>query len=109
HAPVAGVPLRWQGRWGALAGQAARGALIPGTTTRWGELRHSLLHEQVRHLDDLLLRRSRLGLLMPGFAADLLPALQPLCQETLGWSAEHFRQERDRYLALMTTTHGVPA
>lgn len=109
HAPVAGVPLRWQGRWGALAGQAARGALIPGTTTRWGELRHSLLHEQVRHLDDLLLRRSRLGLLMPGFAADLLPALQPLCQETLGWSAEHFRQERDRYLDRMTTTHGVPA
>lgn len=99
----------WRGRWGALASTVCQGGRVPGSDVHWGELRHSLQHEQVHHLDDLLLRRTRLGLLRPGFAADLLPALAPLCQALLGWSASRFAQERERYLCLMHDEHGIPA
>ena len=115
--PAGGAPLplgpaparRLRGRFGALAAEVAgQGiATLPGTQTLIGELRHSLQHEQVHHLDDLLLRRTRLGLLQPDFAAGLLPALRPHCQELLGWDAARFAQEAERYLTLMRAQHGV--
>ena len=37
------------------------------------------------HLDDLLLRRVRLGLQLPEGGAALLPELRAICQEELGW------------------------
>ncbi len=101
---------RLRGRFGALAAEVlAQGSqTLPGTQTLIGELRHSLQHEQVHHLDDLLLRRTRLGLLQPDFAAGLLPALRPHCQELLGWDAARFAQEAGRYGALLQAQHGVP-
>ena len=37
---------------------------IPGTRTLWAELPHAAVNEKIRHLDDLLLRRVRIGLLL---------------------------------------------
>jgi glycerol-3-phosphate dehydrogenase len=105
-AQVPGVPEALTGRWGPRAAEIDWSEPLAGTTTALGEIRHSLRHEQVRHLDDLLLRRTRLGLLVPGFAARLLPALQPLCQDLLGWSAAQFDAECERYLGLMTLQYG---
>lgn len=98
---------RLRGRFGALSAQvlAAGPQPLPGTDTWLGEIRHSLRHEQVRQLDDLLLRRTRLGLLQPRFGAELLPLLRLHCQELLGWSGERFMQESTRYLDLMQARH----
>src|SRR5262249_8173052 len=43
-------------------------------------------HQQVVHLDDLLLRRTRLGLVTAGGARTLLPQIRAECQSELGWS-----------------------
>lgn len=96
-------------RFGPVASLITATGTLDTTDYTLGELRHSLRHEQVRHLDDLLLRRTRLGLTVPGFASKLLPALQPHCQELLGWDAARFDQETERYLDLMRRQHGVLA
>ncbi len=103
------LPPAVDGVWGSLAAEVRVGELLPGTQTLSGEIRHSLQHEQVLHLDDLLLRRTRLGLLMPGFGEALLPLLQRPCQECLGWDGRRFAVECERYLALMRDEHGVVA
>lgn len=80
--------------------------------TRWSlaKLRFSTRHEQVVHLDDLMLRRSRLGLVTPGGGRALLSKIQPVCREELGWSDAQWLEEERRYLELWTRDHApVPA
>ncbi len=103
------LPPALDGVWGRLSAEVRVGELLPGTQTLSGEIRHSLQHEQVMHLDDLLLRRTRLGLLMPGFGAAFLPLLQRPCQEWLGWDGARYAFECERYLAVMRSEHGVVA
>jgi glycerol-3-phosphate dehydrogenase len=124
-APLADVPAlaalphgqraRLLGRHGAQAAalvrEAGPGALetVPGTDTPWAELHWALRHEQVRFLDDLLLRRTRLGLLLPDGAAALLPRLEPVAREALRWSAGEWRDHCERYARLIDQCYTVPA
>ena len=82
--------------------------VVPGTATPWAELHWALRHAQVRFLDDLLLRRTRLGLLLPGGAAALLPRLEPVAREALGWSGGEWRDHCDRYVRLIDQCYTVP-
>ncbi len=68
----------------------------------------SRLGEQVRHLDDLLLRRCRWGLSQPDGASAQLPAVLEAAQAQLGWTPERADAERQRYLALIVQQHRVP-
>ena len=67
------------GRYGsdaqALVDCAQEGEMepIPGTPILWAELRWGARAEGVIHLDDLLLRRVRLGLVAPKGAFEHLP------------------------------------
>ncbi|WP_416361391.1 glycerol-3-phosphate dehydrogenase/oxidase [Marinobacter sp.] len=81
---------------------------VDGTTTLWAELDWACRHEQVVHLDDLLLRRTRLGLVCPKGAEQLLPALRRRCQPLLGWSDMQWQQEVDRYLTLYRQSYNLP-
>jgi len=83
--------------------------LVPGTATPWAELHWALRHEQVRFLDDLLLRRTRLGLLLPEGGAALLPRLEPVAREALRWSAGEWRDQCERYARLIAECYTVPA
>lgn len=58
-----------------------------------GELRWIATHEAVVHLDDLLLRRLRIGLTARRGGVDLLDALRPVVQAALGWSDVRWREE----------------
>ncbi len=78
---------------------------IAGTPYCWGELRWALLHERVKHLDDLLLRRTRLGLLLPQGGEILLPRIAGLCQEMLGWDAARREAETTGYIQLWQQRH----
>lgn len=73
------------------------------------ELRWAAAHEWVCHLDDLLLRRTRLGNLLPEGGAALLLSLKPICQQALGWDDEKWDAEVSRYLALWRQSYSLPA
>ncbi len=64
----------------------------------WAELRWAARQEGVVHLEDLLLRRVRLGLLLPQGGRDLLPRIHDIVQPELGWSDERWQQEEAAYL-----------
>ena len=94
----------------ALVAEAATRDLdvVDGTATPWAELHWALRHEQVRHLDDLLLRRTRLGLLIPHGASSVLARLEPVAREALGWSAGEWRDECERYARIVAQCYTVP-
>jgi glycerol-3-phosphate dehydrogenase len=81
---------------------------IPGTHTLWAELRWAALAEGVAHLDDLLLRRTRLGLLLPQGGLRFESRIRALCQPELGWDDARWQRERQRYSALWQTSHALP-
>ncbi len=78
------------------------GELTPvgGTETLWAELRWSLRWEGVCHLEDLMLRRSRLGLVLPSGGEEYLRRILDICREELGWEEEREQRERESYLRL---------
>lgn len=81
---------------------------VANTDTLWGELKWALTFEAVQHLDDLLLRRTRLGLLLPQGAQELEQPLAALCQNYLGWNAASFSQEWTRYQAIWQRHYALP-
>jgi alkyldihydroxyacetonephosphate synthase len=119
HGPLACLPhalrARLLGRHGPAAAELVDEAApadletIAGTATPWVELHWALRHEQVRHLDDLLLRRTRLALLLPDGARALLPRLEPIAREALGWSAGEWRDECERHAGIISRCHSIPA
>jgi glycerol-3-phosphate dehydrogenase len=84
-------------------------AAIPGTRTRWVELRWAARAEGVVHLDDLLLRRVRLGLLLPEGAREVLPEIRRICQAELGWDDARWEAESERYAETWRACYSLPA
>lgn len=82
---------------------------VGASDTLWAELAFAAEAEMVLHLDDLLLRRTRLGLLLPDGAAHYLPDIRRLCQPRLGWDDTRWEQEQQRYLQLWQRHHSVPS
>lgn len=82
---------------------------VGATDTLWAELAFAAEHELVLHLDDLLLRRTRLGLLLARGGVDYLPRIRELCQPRLAWSDDRWQQEHARYLALWQRCYSLPA
>jgi glycerol-3-phosphate dehydrogenase len=94
----------------ALVAAAQPGELEPvaGTQTLWAELRWAARAEAVAHLDDLLLRRVRLGHLLPGGGAELLARIRTICQAELGWDDDRWTSEEAAYLDLWRTSYSLP-
>ncbi|MDX1803730.1 MAG: glycerol-3-phosphate dehydrogenase/oxidase [Alcanivorax sp.] len=68
-----------------------------------------LEREAVVHLDDLMLRRTRLGLILPQAGDAALCQLKPTIQAQLGWDEARWQQEHQRYLEIHQRYYGVPA
>jgi glycerol-3-phosphate dehydrogenase len=104
---------RLLGRYGSqapalvAAAQAGELTYIPNTPYLWAELRWAC-REQVVHLDDLLLRRVRLGNLLPAGGAAILPEIQRICQPDLGWSDEQWQAEVQAYQQLWQRCYSLP-
>ncbi len=79
--------------------------VIPGSKTIWAELPYIARHEQVRHLSDLLLRRVRIGLLLPKGGERYLPKIKGLCLGALGWTDERWNLEKTDYLRVWRHAH----
>jgi glycerol-3-phosphate dehydrogenase len=109
-----GQAQRLQGRYGADAqalvdaAQADELTAIPGTETIWAQLRWAARHEDVCKLEDLLLRRSRIGIQLHGGGIDILPRIRSICQPELGWGDQRWADEQSAYLALWEAHYSVP-
>jgi glycerol-3-phosphate dehydrogenase len=105
---------RLLGRYGArapaLVAAAREGELerVPGAETVWAELRWAARAEGVVHLDDLMLRRTRLGLLLPGGGKAILERVAAICREELGWDAPTWSGEAAAYLRLWRNHYSLP-
>ncbi len=108
------ISRRLLGRYGAdvndLLSAARQGELerVPNTNVLWAELRWAARAEGVIHLDDLLLRRVRIGLMTKQGAKALLPQIRAICQEELGWSNSKWEAEEAAYLYLWDCCYSLP-
>jgi glycerol-3-phosphate dehydrogenase len=105
---------RLQGRYGIHAADllaAAHGGeleTITGSETLWAELRWAARAEAVMHLEDLLLRRTRLGLQLRLGGSELLPRIRSICQAELGWDDQRWLAEEAAYLGLCRQQYSLP-
>jgi glycerol-3-phosphate dehydrogenase len=73
---------------------------VDGSIYLWAELRQAARAEGVVHLDDLLLRRLRLGLLVPNGGLDQMDRIRSIVQTELGWDDGRWKAEEKSYLDL---------
>jgi glycerol-3-phosphate dehydrogenase len=105
---------RLYGRYGEKAGSLVKKAakqdlsLIPGTLTLWAELPMLAETEQIRHLTDLLLRRVRIGMLLPEGGKEHLVRIRQLCEPVLPWDSERWEKELKLYGDYIQSTLRVP-
>ena len=105
---------RLQGFYGPELEQlVASGPMEPVTPDQtsdllWAELCWACQKEDVQHLDDLLLRRTRLGLILPNAGKALLPEIRSHCQPILGWDDQRWEEEQGRYLAIYHNAYSLP-
>lgn len=105
---------RLNGRFGVEGADAIRKrppderTALGDTPYSLAELRWSLAHEAVVHLDDLLLRRTRIGLVSAQGGAALLPQLSGICQQALAWDDARWQRECERYRTLWQQNHAPP-
>jgi len=76
---------------------------ISYSLTLWAEVLWSIKHEQVMHLDDLLLRRTRIGNVLPNGAIAYLSEIKPWCIKYLKWDDNKWLEELKRYSDIYNT------
>lgn len=106
--------LRLVGRYGAdapaLLAAAQPGDLEPiaDGLSLWAEMRWAASQEGVVHLDDLLLRRVRLGLLAPQGGLPWMERIRAIAQPELGWEDARWEQEQQAYAHLWESCYHLP-
>ncbi|MFI5181659.1 MAG: glycerol-3-phosphate dehydrogenase/oxidase [Thermoanaerobaculia bacterium] len=114
HGLSEGQRRRLLGRYGVeasgLVAAAREGELtpFPSTPVLPAEIRWAARSEWPAHLDDLLLRRVRLGLVARQGGAAHLPVIREICREELGWDEARWASEEAAYRELWKKQHGVP-
>ena len=65
-------------------------------------------NESIRHLEDLLLRRVRIGLLTPEGGKKYLNRIQKICRDVLPWDRRGWKEEIKLYLQVWNQAHNLP-
>ncbi len=113
HAFPPTARLRLLGRYGAdaraLVDAARDGELerIENLAALWAELRWAARAEGVVHLDDLLMRRVRLGLLLPRGGMDCMGKIRAIVQSELGWEDARWEAEERAYEKVWRDGHAL--
>ncbi len=109
---------RLLGRYGrdawSLITTAAPGELTPvdealGNRVLWAELRWAARAEGIVHLEDLLLRRVRLGLLLPQGAIPWLAQIRHVVLPELGWDDQRWDVEARAYANQWRQNYSLPS
>lgn len=107
-----GLRVRLTGRHGAEVADlvADRGGLAPlaGTVAFVAELRHAARSEGVVKLDDLLLRRVRLGFLLPEGGRAAMADVRRIAQPELGWDDARWEAEEKAYYGVWKRAYAMP-
>jgi glycerol-3-phosphate dehydrogenase len=110
--------LRLLGRYGADAREVIAAAQpdelrsigdAQSVASLWAELRWAARAEGVIHLDDLLLRRVRLGLILPQGGLAWLERIRAIVQPELGWEDARWAQEAAAYARLWQGSYSLPS
>jgi glycerol-3-phosphate dehydrogenase len=105
---------RLLGRYGDLAQMVVgkpspnEQSLIQDTLFTLSECRWAVRHEAVVHLDDLLLRRTRLGLVLSNGGEAIFEPLQLIFTQELNWGESQWQNELDRYKAIIRNCYSIP-
>ena len=81
---------------------------LAATQGFWAELAHGAAAEGVRHLDDLLLRRVRMGLFLPRGGLEFMDRIRKVAGPGLGWGDERWKREIKNYETLWNTAYASP-
>ena len=73
------------------------------------ECKWAVQHEAVEHLDDLLLRRTRLGMCLPNGGITLYPALKDIFSSNRNWDDERWQKEVNRYEKIWKNHYSLPS
>ena len=73
---------------------------IGASLNLWAELRWAARAEGVIHLDDLMLRRLRIGLTLPQGGLPIMDRIRAIAQPELGWDDLRWEQEASDYTIL---------
>ena len=98
------IRQRLYGRYGNMAESIMNAqeeddcSFVPGTSTLWCEMAFVATNEHVRHLSDLLLRRVRVGLLLPEGGREHFERIEKLCKSAFSWDDSEWNREKKRYL-----------
>jgi len=108
------VQERLTGRYGLSGCQKLRQyddklfTRIETTKTLWAEIVYAAEHENICHLSDLLLRRVRIGLLLPRGGTDILDKIESLCTPYLSWDNKRWYKEKKDYIKLWKSFYTPP-
>ncbi len=81
---------------------------IGTSDTLWGELVWACQSESVVHLDDLLLRRTRIALLLAKGAEDVMGEIKAICQAHLHWDESKWQLELNHFHRIMQQHYSLP-
>jgi glycerol-3-phosphate dehydrogenase len=106
---------RLLGRYGNLTGSVFLDAnntehqILSSSEYCLAECRWAIKYEAVIHLDDLMLRRTRLGSVLKNAGEEILPELQGLFIQELGWDQKKWDTELARYIDIWKQYYSTPA
>ena len=104
--PLGIAPETWNKMLGRYGGETAsvlefaapdENQPILNLPNLWSELRWAARTGAVEHLDDLLLRRVRIGIQLPDGAREVLPRVRAIVQPEMGWDDARWQEELARY------------
>ena len=72
------------------------------------ECRWAILNEAVEHLDDLMLRRTRVGMCLPNGGREVLPDLKNIFLEEKQWTLKKWNDEVQNYLQIWQNYYSLP-
>jgi glycerol-3-phosphate dehydrogenase len=105
---------RLLGRYGNLTGEVfvddndTEHRTLSNSEYCLAECRWAIKYEAVIHLDDLMLRRTRLGSVLANAGEELFAQLQPLFAQELGWDQQRWDDELARYVAIWQNYYSIP-
>lgn len=108
------VRQRLLGRYGReavrLVEEGGPGLLneIPGTPALWAELAYAARHEQVMHLSDLLMRRTRLAMILPRGGSGHFQRIKDICTPILNWDDTRWAMEMNAYTREWESAYAPP-
>lgn len=72
------------------------------------ECRWAARYEMVQHLDDLLLRRTRLGMCLANGGGEIFDAIKSICIDELHWDEKRWQSELCRYQIIWQRFYSLP-